>query len=700
MTLRRFTAEGRPQDAGRGIVRVDPADLAALGLHIGDVVWVLGTRRTVARVMPAFKDQRGQEHAAMDGTTRENAGVAVGEPVQLDFCQAQAARTVQVAPAGSQVTPQDLAAVGQAVDGLAVVEGDRLRLALFGGRRVDLVVRATEPGGPVLLGPTTQLVLEKAATTAAPSRSTGPSWEDIGGLGSQLRRIREIVELPLRRPELFEHLGIDPPKGVLLHGPPGTGKTLIARTIAREAGASFFLISGPEVIQKHYGESEARLRKIFEEASKRGPSVVFIDEIDSLAPKRTSVQGEVEKRVVATLLALMDGLERRSRVVVLAATNLPDNLDPALRRPGRFDREIEVPIPDRPGRAQILAIHSRGMPLGDDVDLARIAGITHGFVGADLEALCREAAMACLREVAEATPGGLLLARPVDPRSLVVRQRHFDTAMSEVSPSALREVYVEVPEVRWSDVGGLDGVRQTLIETLEWPLTHPELFQAARVRPPKGILLYGPPGTGKTMLAKAVATETGANFLAVQGPELMSRYVGDAEAALREVFRKARQAAPCVLFFDEIDGLLPSREARSDNAVAERVLAQFLVEMDGIEDLRGVLVLAATNRLDRLDPAVRRPGRFDVLVPIEVPDAAGREAILRVHLRDRPLSDTVDIKALAAEAEGFSGAELAAVVEGAARAAVRRAVREGGSPVLTRELLEAELAAVAVREAA
>ena len=692
--------EARPDDVGRGLIRLDPSDLENLGARIGDTLQVAGSRTTVGRAMPIHPDLRGQRRVQVDGLTRANAGVSVGDRLRVTRIQAAAADRLVVVPLGAPLGRKDVPQVARAVDGLACLTGDRLRLALFGGRRVDLEVRETRPTGPVRVGPSTELVLEKPAREAeARPRPAGPSWEDIGGLGHQLRRIREIVELPLRRPDLFDRLGIDPPRGVLLHGPPGTGKTLIARTIAHEADAAFFPIRGPEVIQKHYGESEKRLRQVFETAARKGPSVVFIDEIDSLAPKRTDVQGEVEKRVVATLLNLLDGLESRSRVVVLAATNLPDNLDPALRRPGRFDREIEVPIPDRAGRRQILAIHTRGMPLHEDVDLDHLAAITHGFVGADLEALCREAAMACLRDVVSGDGARLLEGGEVDVEALMVGDRHFRDALTEVAPSALREVFVEVPDVRWSDVGGLDAVREQLVETVEWPMHHGAIFEAARVRPPKGILLHGPPGTGKTLLAKAVASETGANFLSVKGPELYSRYVGDAEARLREVFRKARLAAPCVLFFDEVDGLLPSREAASDNAVAERLLAQFLTEMDGVEELRGVLVLAATNRLDRLDPAALRPGRFDALVKIGLPDAEARAAILRVHLRDRPVADDVDAADLAARAEEFTGAELAAVVDVAARAAVRRVIRDGADgPRITASDLDRALAEVALRE--
>jgi len=484
-----------------------------------------------------------------------------------------------------------------------------------------------------------------------------------------------MIELPLRYPEVFERLGIDAPKGVLLHGPPGSGKTLIARSIANETDANFFSVSGPEVIHKFYGESEAHLRKIFDEAAQKGPSIVFLDEIDAIAPQREKVVGDVEKRVVAQLLALMDGLNRRQNVIVVAATNIPNALDPALRRPGRFDREIAIPIPDRNGRLEILEIHSRGMPLADDMDMEHLAEITHGFVGADLEALCREAAMICLRRIIPeidfsmtGIPYELLTA-------LEVHMEDFLVALRDVEPSAIREVFVEVPDVGWRDIGGHEKIKERLVESVEWPLRYPELFQKAGTRPPKGILLAGPPGCGKTLLAKAVANETRVNFMSVKGPALLSKYVGESEQAVREVFRKAKQAAPCIVFFDEIDALIPTRGgASSDSHVSERVLSQFLAEFDGIEELKGVLVLGATNRMDILDPAVLRPGRFDELVEIPMPDEKDRLGILEVHLRNKPLEEGLDRRDLASRTDGFSGAELASLCDRAALKAVRRAV--------------------------
>jgi transitional endoplasmic reticulum ATPase len=527
----------------------------------------------------------------------------------------------------------------------------------------------------VVINPTTQLLIGK---TQAEEGARAPSYEDVGGLKMQLQRIREMIELPLRYPEVFERLGIDPPKGVLLHGPPGCGKTLIARAIAHETEANFFSVSGPEVIHKFYGESEAHLRTIFEEASRKGPSIIFVDEIDAIAPRRERVVGDVEKRVVAQLLALMDGLTRRQNVIVIAATNIPNALDPALRRPGRFDREISIPIPDRNGRLEILEIHSRGMPLAQDVDMTHLAEITHGFVGADLEALCREAAMICLRRIM-ADIDFALASIPYDELAkLEVHMDDFLSALREVEPSAIREVFVEVSDVRWEDVGGLAALKERLVQAVEWPLKYPHLFEKAGVHAPKGILLSGPPGCGKTMLAKAIATESQVNFISVKGPALLSMYVGESERGVREVFRKARQAAPCIVFFDEIDSLLPRRSAGgTDSHVAERVLSQFLAELDGVEELKGVLVLGATNRLDMLDPAVLRPGRFDEIVEIPMPEEEERKEIFRVHLQGKPLEGRVRLSKLAASTEGFTGADIASVCHRAALKAVRRAVQAG-----------------------
>ena len=510
----------------------------------------------------------------------------------------------------------------------------------------------------------------------------------IGGLGERMERILELVELPLRKPELFERLGISPPTGVLLHGPPGCGKTLIARTLAKIAGVRFFSISGPEIINKYYGESEARLRKLFDQAQREAPAILFIDEIDALAPKRDQSFGDLEKRVVAQLLTLMDGLDDRGQVIIIGATNRPNALDPALRRPGRFDREIEIPVPDQQGRREILEIHTQPMPLTKGVDLNDMARRTHGFVGADLAALCREAALQALRRVLKKTP-----VTQLDSGSIKVGLPDFAAAFREVEPSALRETVISVPNVKWEEVGGLSTVKSRLIEAVEWPLRYGHLFAQAGLRPSRGILLVGPPGCGKTLLAKALATESQANFVAMKGADLHSKYVGESEQRLRDIFRRARQAAPCILFFDELDAFLPARGMMGlDAAVSERILAQFLVEMDGIEELKGVLVLGATNRVDRLDEAILRPGRFDEIVKFAPPDAMEREEILKIHLKQKPLSDEVDANYLAGLTEGWSGAELSAACNRAALLAVQRAVHgelKRMSPITREDLLQA-----------
>ncbi len=691
-TLRLRVAEALSKDVGRNVARLDPEDLKALGLSVGDAVQMVGKRTTVSRVMPAHKDQRAKGVVQIDGLCRQNAGVGIDEKVELRAIACKPAVSVTLRSTTVKPTARDMDYIGSLLDGLALIEGDTVRASMFGNRSADFVVARTQPSGPVMIGVGTQLLIEDASSHNG-DKGRKPqdrrfSYEDVGGLKSQLGRIREMIELPLRFPEVFERLGIDPPKGVLLHGPPGCGKTLIARTIASETEANFYSISGPEIIHKFYGESEAALRKIWDEASRNAPSIIFLDEIDSIAPKRESTQGEVEKRVVAQLLALMDGLNKRANVIVIAATNLPNNLDPALRRPGRFDREITIPVPDRNGRRHILEIHSRGMPLATDVSLDHLADITHGCVGADLEALCREAAMACLRTIMHDID---FAARSIPYETLSrleVNQSHFLSALTEIEPSAMREVFVEVPRVAWTDIGGHTEVKRQLIEALEWPLKHRDIFDQAGVRPPKGILLVGPPGVGKTLLAKAAASQGHANFISVKGPELISKFVGDSERGLRDVFRKARQAAPCVVFFDEIDAVLPKR-GLSENVVGERTMSQFLTEMDGVEDLRGVLVLGATNRIDMLDPAVLRPGRFDRIIRLDEPDRGARLEIFKVHLHGKPVSGAIDLERLADLSESRSGADIAAICERAAMHSVRRVVEHltaghtGEKPALT-----------------
>ncbi len=698
-TLKLKVAEALPKDLGRGLARLDPADIDKLGIEVGQFVEISGKRTTVAKAMPTYKEFRDQERIQIDGVTRENTGAAMDQVVDVRPAEVIDAERVVLVPLGFEPTDRDLDYIGSLVDGLPLVTDDRIRASLFGNRSADFRVVSTSPAGPVVIRPNTVLEISAPRGGRAGTGSKGDaaggarplSYEDIGGLKRELHRIREIIELPLRYPEVFERLGIDPPKGVLLHGPPGCGKTLIARAVAHETDARFFSINGPEIIHKFYGESEAHLRKIFEEASKQAPAIIFLDEIDAIAPQREKVVGDVEKRVVAQLLALMDGLSQRKSLIVIAATNLPNALDPALRRPGRFDREIAISIPDRDGRKEIMEIHSRGMPLAVDVDLDHLAAITHGFVGADLEALCREAAMLCLRRIMPAinfTNGEI----PYEVlRELEVTMADFEAALCEVEPSAIREVFVEIPNVQWNDVGGLEEVKRGLIEAVEWPLKHADVFSKVAVRPPKGILLSGAPGCGKTLLAKAVASQTQVNFISVKGPSLLSKYVGDSERGVREVFRKAKQASPCIIFFDEIDALLPARgSGGSDSQVTERVIGQFLAEMDGVEELNGVLVLAATNRPDILDPALLRPGRFDVKIDIPMPDEEGRIAIFEIGLRGRPLTAEVDLKELARLSDSFSGAEIRAVCDQAARAAIRLALASEGESMLNQLVISRE----------
>lgn len=672
LTLR--VAEARPKDVGRGIVRLDPKDLERLGLRIGDAVLLTGDTTTAARALPAYAAQRGQQLIQMDGILRSNVGASLNEPVTVQPVAAGVATRIVLVPASggaSAMGPARRRYLVRRLEGIPLTTDDQVRVDLVGGRSQTFIVARVQPTGVVLVGPQTRIHVE--GEREGPARRSSVTYEDIGGVRPQIQRIREMIELPLRYPEVFEHLGITPPKGVLLHGPPGTGKTLIARAVAHETSAHFIHVNGPEVIEKMYGASEAQLRNLFKEAERKAPSILFIDEIDAIAPKRDEMGGErqVERRVVAQLLALMDGLKGRGQVVVVAATNLPNTLDPALRRPGRFDREIPIGVPDREGRLEILEIHSRGMPLAHDVDLARLAAMTHGFVGADLAAFCQEAAMHALRPLLpdlDLTQNELPYEQLME---LYVTEDNFRQALAEVEPSAIREVFTEVPDVRWEEVGGLDEAKRALIEAVQWPLHYASLFRQVGTSPPKGILLHGAPGTGKTLLAKAVARESGINFISIKGPELLSKWVGASEKGVREVFRKAKQAAPCLLFFDEIDALIPRRASDQGTSVLDRIVNQFLAEMDGIEELRGVVVIGATNRFDLLDPALLRPGRFDVIIQLPLPDETTRRAILAVHTRSKPLAQDVDLDAIAVRTEGRTGAELAGVCHQAAMRAIR-----------------------------
>ncbi len=676
-TLRLTVVEARRDDVGRGIVRIDPETLRGIGASPGDVLEIEGRAKTVAKAMPTYKEQRGQEVVQLDGVGRTNAGVALGQKAAIKKVAHAVARRVVAAPLSAGALQEDeIEHMARRLDGLAVKTGDRVRIALFGGSHRDFQVIRTEPDGPVMIHPDTLLAVE-SARGGAPSQGAREAedivtYDDLGGMEREVAKIREMIELPLSHPEIFERLGMTPPKGVLLHGLPGCGKTLLARAVAHESDAEFIYVSGPEIIQKFYGESEAQLRKIFDDARKRAPCIIFFDEIDSLAPKRERVEGEVEKRVVAQLLALMDGLKSRGDVIVMAATNRPNAIDPALRRPGRFDREIAIGIPNEKARRDILEIYARGMPLGEGVDLADLAQTTHGFTGADLNALCREAAMAALRRQ---LPELSLGSGPVPYEALMameVTMPDFREALSEVAPSGLREVSVEVPNVRWDDVGGLEPIKTALREAIAWPLSQPALFERIGLAPPRGILLYGPPGNGKTLLVKALASQSAINFISIKGPELLSKYVGESEQGVRELFARARHAAPCIVFLDEVDALAPKRGLDGRSPVTDRVVSQLLTELDGVEALGDVWVIAATNRLDMIDDALLRPGRLDYHLEVARPDRVARAAILGVHLRKKPVAEGIDLAALAELTEGLSAAEVRFVCDCAALGAIRR----------------------------
>ena len=670
-TVQLKVAEAGSRDVGRGIARIDPEVMEKLGItDSGEVILVAGKRETVAKIMPTFPELRGGGIVQIDGIIRENAQAGINDQVKLTKAKVAAARKVTLSPltlTGGTIT--DSAYLSRQLASIPVTAGDRVQTTFLGTRRQEFKVVDTLPAGAVLLTPETVISI----TGEGKAAEAMLTYEDIGGLGDQMKRIREMIELPLRFPQVFARLGIDPPKGVLLHGPPGCGKTLIAKVIANETDAYFLQLSGPEIMHKFYGESEAHLRGVFGAAKKNAPSILFLDELDAIAPKREELGGEkqVERRVVAQLLALMDGLENRGQVIIIGATNLPNILDPALRRPGRFDREIIIPIPDKNGRLEILIIHTRGMPFSDDVDLERLAFLTHGFVGADLAALAREAAMSAIRRLMpkidferDVIPEAALLA-------LKVTMDDFLNALREIEPSAIREVFTEIPEIGFSEIGGLDDIKKILSETVTDPLYHPEVYARANTKPAKGILLTGDPGSGKTLLAKAIAKETEVNFIAVSGPELLSKYIGESERAVREVFKKARQAAPCILFFDEIEALVPKRGKIMADAVTERVVSQFLTEMDGIEELKGVMVLASTNRPDLIDPALLRPGRFDFVLNIPQPGLKQRQEIFKVHTKDKPLSQDVSLGSLAKQTEGLVGAEIASISQKASLLAIR-----------------------------
>ena len=653
--------EAYTRDVGRGVARIDYDSMDSLTASTGDVIEIRGKRRTVAKCLPLYPSDEGKGIIRVDGLVRNNAGVAIGDTVVVRKIKAVPAEKIIVAPLEA-IPPIDERYLADALESVPLIKGDNVMVPYFGGRLTFQVIGVTPAGSDaVLVTQKTAFNITTAGQTSADRGMHIVAYEDIGGLKDEIQKVREMIELPLRHPEIFEKLGIEAPKGVLLFGPPGTGKTLLAKAVANESNSHFISISGPEIMSKFYGESEARLREIFKEAREKAPSIIFIDEIDSIAPKREEVTGEVERRVVSQLLSLMDGLEARGKVIVIAETNRPNAIDPALRRPGRFDREIEIKVPDKRGRLEILQIHARNMPLDTDVDQDKIAGVTHGFVGADLEYLCKEAAMKCLRRL---LPELNLEDEKVPPETLeklVINMNDFDYATREITPSAMREVYVEPPDVKWEDIGGLDNVKRELQEAVEWPLKYPALYKELKHNIPKGILLHGPSGTGKTLLAKAVATESEANFISVKGPELLSKWVGESEKGIREIFRKARQASPCVVFFDEIDSIAPIRGMEGVHASTERMMSQLLTEMDGIQEMQGVVIIAATNRVDMIDTALLRPGRFDKIVLVSNPDRNTRERILEIHIKGKPVSKDIDLGRVADLTDGFSGADMSAV---------------------------------------
>jgi transitional endoplasmic reticulum ATPase len=671
--LKMKVVEANAKDVGRGIVRIGEKNREKLSLTTGDYVKITGEKSTVAIVWPAHPRYEGGDIISMDGILRHNAGVTLGDFVLVSKTEVENAARIVLAPTEQiRVTGDFANYVKKIIIGMPLTRGDIVYVPVL-GTALRLLVTRTRPKGTVGITNLTQIEISSSPASEKEVRRPLVTYEDIGGLKDEIERIREMVELPMKHPELFTHLGIEPPRGVLLHGPPGTGKTLLAKAVANEASAHFASIAGPEIMSKFYGESEERLRQIFKEAEKNAPSIIFIDELDAIAPSRGEVTGEVEKRVVAQLLSLMDGLKTRGQVVVIGATNRPDAVEPALRRPGRFDREITIRIPDKNGRKEILQIHTRNMPLSEEMELEELGETTHGYSGADIASLCREAAMRALRRYLPKID----LEKDTIPvevlQDLKVEEEDFYGAFKEILPSLLRQIAVEIPTIRWNDIGGLEEEKRLLREAVEIPLKDPDLFDEMGIRPPRGILLYGPPGSGKTMLAKAVATESEANFISIRGPELLSKWVGESEKGVREIFKKAREASPCIVFFDEIDSIAPQRGTRSgDSGVTERVVNQILTEIDGVTLLKDVVVVAATNRPDLLDPALLRPGRIDRIIYIGAPDERARLEILKIHTEEMPLAESVDLEELARMLEGYTGADIEALCREAAMIAVRK----------------------------
>jgi len=678
-------AEAEQRDIGRKIVRIDPDAAQSLNVMTGDALELSSYgKNAVLLSWPGRDKDRGTGLVRIDGYTRNKLDVGIGDTIEVKKVESKDAKSITLAPTEPLRIIGAEQYLAETLNGQLMTKGDIIPINVM-GQRIDLVVISTDPSGPIIINDATKVTVSEDSAKAVQAAQEGkvPSitYEDIGGIRNEIARVREMIELPLRHPELFKRLGVEAPKGVLLHGPPGTGKTLLARAVANETNANFYSIGGPEIMSKYYGESEEKLRNVFEQAEKNAPSIIFIDEIDSIAPKREEVSGEVERRIVAQLLSLMDGLKSRGKVVVIGATNRVNAIDPALRRPGRFDRELEIGVPDREGRLEILQIHTRGMPLAKDVNLEKIADISHGFVGADLQSLSKEAGMRSLRRIlpdidlsSESIPSDTL-------RKIIVTMDDFMDVIKEMEPSAMREVFVEIPDISWDDIGGLESIKQEMQEAVEWPLKYQGIFTFADAMPPKGILLYGPPGTGKTLMAKAAANESEANFISIKGPELLSKWVGESEKGVREIFRKARQAAPCIIFFDEIDAIAPKRGGDfGDSHVTERLISQLLTELDGLEILTNVVVIGATNRPDIVDAALLRPGRFDRLLYVPPPDRDSRIQIIKIHVKKKPLDDAVDIERLADQTEGYTGADIASLSSAAVMLALREHVSKYKDP--------------------
>jgi transitional endoplasmic reticulum ATPase len=670
--------KAKKRDIGRNIIRIDNEVMERLSIKTGDVIAIKGKTESAGIAWPSYPQDTGLGVVRIDSRLRKNTGASIDDVVEIRKVNIKIAKNVILAPSSVKIrsNPRFESFVRRKLNNYPIALNDTIFISIGISREITFKVIRTTPKGICIINQDTILHISEKISEEEKLGVSYVTYEDVGGLDREIQRVREMVELPLRHPSLFKRLGIDPPKGVLLRGPPGCGKTLLAKAVANESEAHFISINGPEIMSKFYGESEKRLRKLFQEAEEKAPGIIFIDEIDAIAPKRETVTGEVERRVVAQMLALMDGLHARGKVIVIGATNRPNSLDPALRRPGRFDREIEIKVPDEKGRNEIFLIHTRNMPLAKGVSLKGLSRNTHGFVGADISAVCREAAMAALRRY---LPRIDLESEEIDPELLEqieVVEEDFNGALKEITPSGIREVFIEVPRVNWNEVGGLDEVKQKLIEAIDWPLSNPKVFERMGIKPPRGILLFGPPGCGKTLLARAVATESKANFISIKGPELLSKWVGESEKAIREIFRKAKLAAPCIIFFDELDSIAPTRGRNyGDSGVTERVISQLLTELDGLEQMRDIIVIAATNRPDILDPALIRPGRIDRLLFIPAPSRKDRKLIFEIFLKNIPLASDVEIEELLGLTENFSGADIESLCREAAMVSLRENIR-------------------------